>query len=89
MPENRLIRLPRYGRNSLRPNPETALSRQGDFAYAQEVIKVGHFGPTWGASARVTNGLPAKGVSPGNLGDIPVIEERVKPYKNLRRPTQS
>lgn len=58
-----------YGKNSLRPNPQTAdPNRPTPLQYLQESILVGHFGD-WGASARVVNGLPTAGATkPGGLG---------------------
>ncbi len=53
-------KFPKYPKNSLRPNPETADPSRGDLAFAQEQTSVGHFG-TWDASANVTNGLPPEG----------------------------
>ena len=61
-----LPKFPKYGKNSLRPNPDTADPSRGDLAFAQEQTSVGHFG-TWDASAKVTNGLPPEG--PAQAGD--------------------
>jgi len=55
-----LPKFPKYGKNSLRPNPETADPSRGDLAFAQETILVGDFG-TWAADANVVNGLPPEG----------------------------
>ena len=60
-------RFPKYPKNSLRPNPETADSSRGDLAFAQEQTSVGHFGD-WNASGTVVNGLPSEG--PAKAGDL-------------------
>lgn len=74
-------KFPRYPKNSLRPNPETADPSRGDLAFAQEQTSVGHFG-TWDADANVTNGLPPEGpAQPGGHGETysePVGKSKAK-----------
>lgn len=60
-------KFPKYGKDSLRPNPDTA-DPEAKVPFAQETIRVGHFGD-WDASARVVNGLPPEGPArPGDHG---------------------
>jgi hypothetical protein len=74
---------PKYGKDSLRPNPSTADPSKGDLAYCQETILVGDFGD-WGASPTVVNGLAKPGkTTPKGKG---LDSEVTKPPKNIRRP---
>lgn len=76
----------KYGRNSLRPNPHTADPSRGDLAFAQETIRVGHFG-NWHASARVVQPeIPETPMRPGGLDQPPNDPERVKAYRDTRAP---
>ena len=80
--------LPKYGPNSLRPNPTMAMPEKGVLAYAQETQMVGDFGDSWDASARVTNGLPGALPAPKHA-PLPKQEEHVKQAKGLRRPANT
>jgi hypothetical protein len=61
-------KFPRYSKNSLRPNPETADPAKGDMAFGQETIRIGHFGGDDASASRV-NGLPStEPPKPGGKG---------------------
>lgn len=55
---NEKVKLPEYGPDSLRPNPEAADPSMGVLAFSVPPTLMGIFGANEGSSARVTNGLP-------------------------------
>lgn len=84
--------MPKYYKNDLRPNPVTADPME-ETPFGQETILVGHFSKpndgtakSWGASARVTNGLAKPGGKNNTAQALGADSEFTKPPKNIRRP---